>query len=113
MIGFASLEDAQRIVDAVHFVEQYRPPTRRQSRRQPNSWTLEVVLGKTDAALNKSTVSSPVSGTVSVWTGSDISGLTDSGDNITAYSMFGNVGSGKFVVCIGLAMGYLVIAAEC
>lgn len=113
MIGFASLDDMVRVYESVQFTESQRPETRRGKRTIRPAWTPAIYLGKTDAAVNKSTVASPASVTVSVWSGSSISGLTDTGDNITAYSMFGNVASGKFVLCIGLNMGNLIFAAEC
>lgn len=108
MIGFASLEDAQRVADAVQFVELYRPATRRQSRRQPAQYTPAIVFGKTDAAHNKS-----ASGTVSVWDGTASASISDTGSDITAYNRFGNIGSGKWVCCVLLPFGWEIVAAEC
>jgi len=75
---------------------------------------LQIKLGKTDAALNKGTFASPNSGTVSVWNGTtDFASLADSGENITAYNFWGNIGSGKQVLCLHTLMGWLAIDAEC
>ncbi len=75
---------------------------------------LQIKLGKTDAALNKGTFASPNSGTVSVWNGTTaFASLADSTENITAFNFWGNIGSGKQVLCLRTLMGWVAIAAEC
>jgi len=66
------------------------------------------ILGKTDAAHNKS-----ASGTVSIYTGTTKGSETDSTNNVTAYNRFANVESGKWVLLIYINGGYEMIAAEC
>jgi hypothetical protein len=102
------------MVDAVRFVESMRPATRRQSRRQPVFSSYPLCIGKTDTAINKGTFASPVSGSVSVWSGNTSFGsLADTGTDITAYNFWGNVASGKQVLCLGFDLGWVIIAAEC
>lgn len=108
MIGFSSLDDVQRIVNAVQFTEQFRPPSRRYRRSSNRTQQIEIVLGKTDASHAKG-----VTGTVSVWAGLNLASLADTGTNITAVNLLGSIASGKYVVCVGTALGYLIIAAEC
>jgi hypothetical protein len=67
-----------------------------------------LLVGKTDAAHNKS-----ASGTVSIWSGTTSAGLSDTGDNVTAYNRMGNIGSGKFVYVWTFPWGYEITAAEC
>ena len=67
-----------------------------------------MIIGKTDAAINKG-----ASGTVSVYSGSASSSLTDTGENITAYNRFGNVASGKMVACWTMPWGFELVSAEC
>ena len=65
-------------------------------------------IGKTDAAHNKG-----ASGTISIYSGSASSSLTDTGDNVTAYNRFGNIASGKWVFVWTLPWGFEITAAEC
>lgn len=75
---------------------------------------LMVRLGKTDSALNKSTFASPSGGTVSIWSGgTNFASLADTGENLTAYNFWGNIASGKQVLCLRTLMGWLAIDAEC
>jgi hypothetical protein len=67
-----------------------------------------MVIGKTDAALNKG-----ASGTISIYSGTDPAALTDTGDNITAYNRFGNIASGKWVAVWTMPWGFECKAAEC
>ncbi len=108
MFGFATLEDIHRVADAVRAVETMRPADRGRRRRGADVYAPQVVLGKTDAAHNKA-----ASGTISVWTGATAGAVADSGTNITAYNFFGNISSGKYVLCINLRFGWVIFAAEC
>ena len=65
-------------------------------------------IGKTDAAHNKG-----ANGTISIYSGTDPASLTDTGDNLTAYNRFGNIGSGKWVFVWTMAWGFEITAAEC
>jgi hypothetical protein len=113
--GFAAQEDVQRVYDATKIVEGSVRNSALQMPfflpvMQPNT----VVLGKTDAAINKGTFASPTSGTVSVWSGStSFASLADTGTNITAFNFFGNISSGKQVLCMLMEMGWIIFAAEC
>lgn len=66
-----------------------------------------LLLGKTDAAISKGS-----SGTVSIWSGTPGS-ETDTGDNITAFNRFANLGSGKWVACSPINGHYYLTSAEC
>ena len=68
----------------------------------------DVILGKADAAISKS-----ASGTVSVYTGTTAGSETDTTNNITAYARWGDVASGKWVLCIWLLGHWEIIQAEC
>ena len=109
MAGYTFSGDAvQRIRATVRTVEgrQELPQTSR-----ANSLGLQfdyMLIGKTDAAINKG-----ASGTISVYSGTSSSGLTDTGDNITAYNRFGNVSSGKWVACWTMPWGFELVSAEC
>lgn len=112
--GFATLEDVSRVIDATLITEGQRPPDRGRSGRNPSIADVRFAFGKTDAAINKGTFASPVSGTVSVWTsGENFASFADTGDDITAYNFWGNVGSGKQVLCVQTLWGWVIIAAEC
>jgi hypothetical protein len=114
MFGFATAEDVQRIASAVLYTEGQRPPDRGRSGRNPSIADVRFAFGKTDAALNKGTFASPNSGTVSVWTsGDNFATFADTTDNITVYNFWGNIGSGKQVLCVQTLWGWVVIAAEC
>jgi hypothetical protein len=65
-------------------------------------------IGKTDAAHNKG-----ASGTISVYSGTSASSLTDTGDNITAYNRFGSIAAGKWVFVWTMPWGFEITAAEC
>ena len=65
-------------------------------------------IGKTDSAHNKG-----ASGTISIYSGTASSSLTDTGDNVTAYNRFGNIASGKWVFVWTLPWGFEITAAEC
>jgi hypothetical protein len=67
-----------------------------------------LLVGKTDAAHNKS-----ASGTISVWSGTTSAGLSDTGDNITAWNRMGNIQTGKWVYIWTFPWGYEITAAEC
>lgn len=66
------------------------------------------IEGKTDAAHAKS-----ASGTISVWTGATAAGLTDSTDNITAYNRYADVAITKFVKCVAMPYGWILVSGEC
>ena len=101
-------ESAERIAVTVRTVEGSITPAT-QGRAAPNFAQFDYMLiGKTDAAINKG-----ASGTISVYSGTSASGLTDTGDNITAYNRFGNVASGKWVACWTMPWGFEFVAAEC
>ena len=81
------------------------------------SWLIELHVGKTDSAINKS-----AAGTVSRWqpttaVGSDqvdaVGDLEDSTENDTVMNLFANVGSGKWVIYIRVWYSFFMIAAEC
>jgi hypothetical protein len=80
-------------------------------------WFIEVHTGKTDAAHNKS-----ASGTISRWVPKAATGtaqvtattdLEDSGTDDTAFNLFANVGSGKWVIYIRVFYSFYIISAEC
>lgn len=68
---------------------------------------LEAVLGKTNASHAKG-----ADGTINVYTGTAGS-ETDSGSDITAHNKFGDVASGKWVICLKINSQWYLIAAEC
>jgi len=67
-----------------------------------------ALIGKTDAGHTKGT-----NGTISIYSGTSATGLTDTGDNITAYNRFGNISAGKWVFVWTMPWGFEVTAAEC
>jgi hypothetical protein len=113
--GFATAEDVQRIAATVLAVEGQRPPDRGRSGRNPAIADVRVAFGKTEAASTKATFASPGAGvTVSVWTsGDNFASFVDSGDDITAWNFWGNISSGKQVLCVQTLWGWIVICAEC
>lgn len=102
-------ESAVRIAKGIRNVEAQQSTSVAGQRGRSNStpWD-QILIGKTDAAHNKS-----ASGTISIWDGTSSSGLADSGENITAYNRFGNIQTGKFVAVFTFPWGYEIIAAEC
>jgi len=115
MYGFANIDDIQRIADATRIVEtMVRTEDRGIRGKIAAAFNLALAIGKTDAAINKSTLASPATGVVSVWAGgADFASMADTGDNINAYTFFGNVASGKVVLCVLLPMGWVIFCAEC
>lgn len=115
MYGFATAEDVQRIAAAVLFAEGQRAPDRGRSGRNPSIADVRFAFGKTDAAITKASFETPGSGgTISVWTsGDNFASFADTGDNITAWSFWGNIGSGKQVLCVQTLWGWVILCAEC
>jgi hypothetical protein len=112
--GFATADDVQRIASAVLWSEGQRPPDRGRSGRNPSIADVRFAFGKTDSAINKSTFASPSAGTVSVWTSNDnFASFADTTENISVYNFWGNVASGKQVLCVQTLWGWIIIAAEC
>lgn len=112
--GFATLDDVSRVIDATLITEGQRPPDRGRSGRNPGVSDVRFAFGITDAAINVGTFTSPVSGTVSVWTfGENFTSGADTGDNITAFNFWGNIGSGKRVLCVQTLWGWSIIDAQC
>jgi len=80
-------------------------------------WFIEVHTGKTDASHAKS-----ASGTISRWVPTAAIGtaqvtstshLEDSTLNDTAFNLFANIGSGKWVIYIRVFYSFYIISAEC
>ena len=106
-------QSAERIARAVKWSE------REQARKSPArgfvapGW--KVIVGKADAAC---TAPDDVTVSVYAYTGSSTvpaseSDITDTGNNITAFNLFGDIDSGAWVCCIWAGGFWLVIAAEC
>ena len=109
MAGYTFSGDAvTRIRQTVRTVEGM-PSVPQASRvnSTPLQWDY-AQIGKTDAAHNKG-----ASGTISIYSGTSASGLTDTTENVTAYNRFGNIASGKWVFVWTLPWGYEITAAEC
>jgi hypothetical protein len=66
------------------------------------------LIGKTNSSHNKN-----ANGTISVYSGTDPATLTDTGQDITAYNRFGNIGANKWVKVYTYPWGFEVEAAEC
>jgi hypothetical protein len=109
MAGKTFNSDAvERIRQTVRTVEgQQSVPMGQRANTTPIQFDYGTI-GKTDAAHNKG-----ASGTISVYSGTSASSLTDTGDNITAYNRFGNISSGKWVFVWTMPWGFEITAAEC
>jgi hypothetical protein len=109
MAGYTFSGDAvTRIRQTVRTVEGM-PSVPQASRvnSTPLQWDY-MLIGKTDAALSKG-----ASGTISIYSGTSASGLTDTGENVTAYNRFGSIASNRWVAVWTMPWGYEVHAAEC
>jgi hypothetical protein len=97
-----------RIRDTVRTVEGWQSvPQAQRANTTPLQFDY-AQIGKTDAAHNKG-----ANGTISIYSGTDPSSLTDTTDNVTAYNRFGNIASGKWVFVWTLPWGFEITAAEC
>lgn len=97
-----------RIRDTVRTVEGWQSvPQAQRANTTPLQFDY-MTIGKTDTAIAKGS-----SGTISVYSGTSGSSLTDTGDNITARNRFGSIASGKWVACWTMPWGFEIIAAEC
>ncbi|NBW11005.1 MAG: hypothetical protein EBR82_23540 [Caulobacteraceae bacterium] len=67
-----------------------------------------ALIGKTNSAHNKG-----ANGTISVYSGSTAATLSDTGQDVTAYNRFGNIGANKWVRVWTYPWGFEVEAAEC
>ena len=67
----------------------------------------QLLVGKTNAAHNVG-----ASGTINVWRGTTAGSESASG-TVTAWNHFGNVASGKYVVCGYIQRNWRIIAAQC
>jgi len=101
-------ESAARIAKATRAYEGSQQPSSQQRAITGNLQFDYAQIGKTDAAHNKS-----ASGTISIWSGTTSAGLSDTGDNITAYNRYGNIASGKWVHVWTFPWGFEITAAEC
>lgn len=111
--GFTK-RSAERIARAVKWAEQEarrNKPNPGQPHDRP--W---LMLGKANAA-----ATAPDDLTVSVYANTGSSGtvptsetdITDTGTDIDAYTLFGDIDSGAWVACAFVGGFWLVIAAEC
>ncbi len=108
IFGFQSRDDVERVARTVRKSEAGQVIDT--SRRRAGGGTGDVyriLFGKADAAITKAN-----SGTISIYSGTT-STLSDTGDNVTAYTRFADVASGKWVAVLECPWGYELIAAEC
>jgi hypothetical protein len=97
-----------RIRDTVRTVEGWQSvPQAQRANTTPLQFDY-AQIGKTDAAHNKG-----ANGTISIYSGTDPTSLTDTTDNVTAYNRFGNIASGKWVLVWTMPWGFEITAAEC
>ncbi len=110
IVGFDSEAAFERARQAILTVE--RSGLDRQPHR--GRWGGEsfgrVIIGKSNSAITKAT---GASNNVSVWDGATQGGESDTGDDLTAWNYFGDIGSGKWVAVVETVRGYIIIAAEC
>ena len=97
-----------RIRDTVRTVEGWQSvPQAQRANTTPLQFDY-MLIGKTDAGLSKG-----ASGTISIYSGTSASGLTDTGENVTAYNRFGAIAANRWVAVWTMPWGYEVHAAEC
>lgn len=104
---FFSRESAERIARSTRKVERMQAEPSRRQRQYGWDTFGRVIIGKTNAS-----VTAPNTVSVSVWDGTQGS-ETDTGDDITAYDYFADIGSGKWVAVVETVRGYIVISAQC
>lgn len=96
---------AERVAKATRRVEgmQSQPPRMRGASNGTGE-VYRILVGKADGAISIND-----SGTVSRWSGTTSSGLTDTSDNDTVYTRLGAIPSGAWVYYVELPWGYEAI----
>jgi hypothetical protein len=107
---YALSEDDRRLLQSLKDLLKSKPWEQHQRDTRYATPGRVLLLGKTNGAIAKN--DSPSAGNVSVWVGTPGS-ETDSGDDITAFNKFADIGSGKWVVCELINGGWYICAADC
>lgn len=102
-------QSAERIATTVRKVEGSQSPPVRNRGGMGGDTFGRVIIGKTNGAISKG---GGTTNNVSVWDGAQGS-ETDTGDDITAFDYFADIGSGKWVAVVETVRGFIIISAEC